>query len=115
MVATRHVLVVMTKLITPASTSEYEAWHREVHLPAVLRTPGFQRGHLFRRASEQLGDGQPIHEYLTLYDVEGENLEVVIRTLQERVAHEPEMRPSSLTDSSARLAWFYTPVHEMQA
>jgi GNAT superfamily N-acetyltransferase len=58
------VYLVRTK-IAPERESEWDQWHREVHVPAVLAEHGFRRARRLR-----LVEGEDGQKFWTLYDLE---------------------------------------------
>lgn len=61
---------------SPERTEEYNRWYNEVHIPDVLRVPGFVRARRFVPAD---GDGP----FVAVYEVEGDDLQAVFAGLAE--------------------------------
>lgn len=52
--------MLVTAVIDPAVRAEFDVWHREVHLPRVLRVPGIVSG-------RRLRPPPPAPNYMALY------------------------------------------------
>lgn len=58
-----HPLLVVRVDIAPAVEKEWNQWYDQVHLPEILRVPGFLSGRRYRAV-----EGAP--KYMTLYELE---------------------------------------------
>ncbi len=81
----RHVLLVFSNP-TPGKESEYNEWYDKVHIPDVLKVPGFASAARFRIAQSQL-DGTTNHpyRYLSLYELETGDLAASLKELRSRL------------------------------
>ena len=79
--------VVLTNCTDAAREAEFNEWYNNMAVPDILASPGFVAATRYRLVGQR-GEGQA--KYLTLYEVEVENLEAFsaehMRTLDERAA-----------------------------
>ncbi|WP_329240194.1 hypothetical protein OG417_39645 [Actinoallomurus sp. NBC_01490] len=81
----KHVLLVFTNP-QPGREEEFNSWYDEVHLPDVLGIPGYQAAQRFV-AKTGLHDEKPEHRYLTIYEIDEEDLPTALSNLREGLAH----------------------------
>lgn len=75
----KGILYVETKPVAPEREAEYHAWYDEVHLPEVVALEGFTAA---RRLSP-VDDNGP---FVAIYDIEADDLQVVVDNLFATVA-----------------------------
>lgn len=103
----RGVLYVASHPVSPEREAEFNTWYEKVHIPEVCALPGFVG--VRRYAPVKAGD-----PYVSLYDLEGEDLNAVVGGLFETAAEggftmsdsmrldpAPEMRTLRLVSSHA--------------
>jgi len=100
----RHVLVVLTNAVE-GTDDEFNAWYDQVHLREVLALPGFVAAQRFKVAAS-LGAPSP-QAYLSLYEIEAEDLDGAIATLR---AASPGMDISATLDRSTVAAFGFTAI-----
>lgn len=64
--------------------AEFNDWFTGTHLPDALKVPGFVSGQRFRLSAEQREGALRQWTYLTLYEVETDDLQSVIDELKRR-------------------------------
>ncbi len=60
---------------------EYNDWYQNTHLPEVVDLPGIRSAQRFRQA-RNLKEGEA-YPYLTLYDIETDDIDAVLASLAE--------------------------------
>lgn len=68
------VLVVLTNPVSPEQEDAFNTWYDRVHVPDVLKVPGFVAARRYRLSDVQLGAAGGEHRYLALYEVETDDL-----------------------------------------
>ena len=94
----KYVFLVMTNPTSPAQEAEYNRWYGTDHYRDVLGVPGFVAAQRFKLApvqydksgptrSQEAGDvGKHPHRYLSLYEIETDDLASVLKELKKREA-----------------------------
>ena len=94
----KYVFLVMTNPTSPAQEAEYNRWYGTDHYRDVLGVPGFVAAQRFKLApvqydksgptrSQEAGDvGKHPHRYLSLYEIETDDLAGVLKELKKREA-----------------------------
>lgn len=72
----RGILIVESRPASPERTDAYNRWYNEVHIPDVLRVPGFLSA---RRYAPVDGEGP----FVAIYEIEGDDLQAVFARLAE--------------------------------
>ena len=67
--------------------AEFNAWYNDIHLPDVLETKGFLAATRYRIKEFKKGRGT----YLTLYEIESDDIRETMRIRREKAAREVEM------------------------
>ena len=90
----KYVFLVMTNPTSPEQEAEYNRWYGTDHYRDVLGVPGFVAAQRFRLApvqydksgpdrSQEAGDvGKHPYKYLSLYEIETEDLQSVFKELR---------------------------------
>lgn len=103
----KYTFVVMTNAVE-GQDEEFNAWYDEVHIPDVLQVPGFVAAQRFRLAA--MNPAQNFgHRYLSLYEVETDDLDKARQALSER-AGTPAMLISPTLDRGAASAAYFEPI-----
>lgn len=76
----RHVLMVHSQP-KPRRDDEYNSWYNDIHLAEVLAIDGFVSARRFR-AEPSIYHEMPSHEYLTLYDIDSDDLQETLDQLR---------------------------------
>jgi hypothetical protein len=87
---------------------EFNRWYEERHLDDVLRIPGFVAARRYRAAEAQL-TGKPAHGYLTVYEIETDDIAAAVQRLLHAA---PSMPLSDSMDMSGGLSVVYTLMSE---
>ena len=106
-------LVVWTNPASKEAEEEYNTWYNKVHLPDVLRVPGFVAATRYRFTGVAALEGMddPPHRYLALYEVDAENLKEAAERLAAGVGS-GEISVSEALDMSSFTAHFFEPVSD---
>jgi hypothetical protein len=76
-VTARAMLAVYSRPATAEQDDEYNRWYDDVHIPQVLaRVPGVKAAARYRLSPTQMAESErpPDRPYLTLYEIETDNL-----------------------------------------
>jgi hypothetical protein len=92
----KYTFVVLTNPV-PGKDAEYNKWYDNQHIPDVLNIPGLVAAQRFVVAEGQPGVEQKPHKYLTLYDIETNDLPGVFKELGAR-SGTPQMAISDSID-----------------
>jgi len=76
---TRHTMLVLLNA-KEGRDEEFNRWYEDVHLADILAVPGFVAARRFEAGDKQLR-GKPAHRYMTLYEIETDDIEQAIRDL----------------------------------
>ena len=68
------VLVVLTNPVSTEQEEAFNNWYDQVHVPDVLKVPGFVAARRYRVSDVQLEGSGGDHRYLALYEIEGDDL-----------------------------------------
>jgi len=102
----RHLLLAMSNPVE-GREADYDRWLDEKHIPELLRVPGFVRCERLQLSEVQRSPGPQPYRFLTMYEIETDDLATTLALLDECV------RGSTKTDTSdqtRRALWLYTPV-----
>lgn len=99
---------IFTVLTNPAEgrDAEFNDWYDKVHIPDVLKVPGFVAAQRFKLAKDDSARGAK-HQYLAIYEIETDDLAAVKAALQE--ASRTKMKMSTASDSNAKMR-YYAPI-----
>jgi hypothetical protein len=85
---TEYKLVALTNA-QPARDDEYNQWYDAQHLPDVLKVPGFVAAQRFKLSEAVAAPKPPSkYNYLTIYEIETDDIVEVMRDLGQRVGTE---------------------------
>ncbi|WP_019872999.1 DUF4286 family protein [Sporichthya polymorpha] len=106
-------MVVWTNPVSKEAEEEYNTWYNKVHLPDVLRVPGFVAATRYRYTGVPALEGMddPPHRYLALYEVNAENVKEAAEVLAAGVGA-GEIALSEALDMSSFAAHFFEPVSD---
>lgn len=106
-------LVVFTNP-TQGMEDQFDEWYVNQHLPDVLAVPGFKAGQRFELEQEQLKAGPHPWRFMTVFDIETDDLRHTFDTLISRV--NTPLMPMSPSIAEHRIAYAYKAVTpKMQA
>lgn len=83
----KGIMVVLTAPRDASVEDEYNDWYRNVHIPEVLAVPGFvgaRRYKVHQSAAE--GAPAPSHSYLSIYEIDADDLMAPMQELRARSA-----------------------------
>ena len=86
---------------------EFNDWYENTHLDEVLATAGFSAAERFRLEAQK--GAEAAHDYLALYETEGESAEEVIERLEAR--RDEREQSTSINRRDAAL-WVFSPTGE---
>jgi hypothetical protein len=78
----KYTFIVLSNPTSPAQEDEYNKWYDDQHIPDVLSLDGYVTAQRFRLADSQVGENNP-HKYLTLYEMETDNLDASVTELMD--------------------------------
>ena len=100
-------LVVFTNP-TEGMEDQFDEWYVNQHLPDVLAVPGFKAGQRFELEQEQLQAGPHPWRFMTVFDIETDDLRHTFDTLISRV--NTPLMPMSPSIAEHRIAYAYKAV-----
>ncbi len=89
---------------TPGREDEFNEWYENVHVPEVLRMPGFLSGQRFRLAAEDPFSGP---RYLAVYEIESDDIAATLDTVRNTA---PARTKSGAIDTSVSVVLTYEPI-----
>ena len=75
----RHTMLVLVNA-KEGRDEEFNRWYEDVHLTDILAVPGFIAARRFEAADVQM-TGVPKHRYMTLYEIETDDIAQAIKDL----------------------------------
>jgi hypothetical protein len=108
----RGILAVQTEAI-PGSDAAFNAWYDEVHVPEILRTPGFEAARRYRVRQSPLAGARDAGEwttYLAIYEIAGGVVDAHTELLQRVAAG--ELTPSDLVAPRAYRSQLFEQIAE---
>jgi hypothetical protein len=93
---------------TAGREDEFNEWYENVHVPQVLRMPGFLSGQRFRLVDSTPSD---LPRYLAVYQIESDDIDGTLETI---VATAPTRTKSGAIDISVSIVRTYEPIGELQ-
>jgi hypothetical protein len=106
----RHVLLALVNA-APGREEEFNRWYDQEHLADVLAIPGFVSARRYQAASAQL-TGAPAHGYLTLYEIETDDIAAAVAALRSAAGR---IALSDAMQTSGGLSVVYTLMTERSA
>ena len=97
--------VVLTDAL-PGRESDFDHWCDKQHIRDVLEIPGVVNAVRYQAAPQQSGPVEGVRRYMTVYDIETEDLQAVIADLTAR-AGTPAMPISDSLDVGSLYTGFY--------
>ncbi|MCK9899885.1 hypothetical protein CC117_21700 [Parafrankia colletiae] len=83
----RGVLIAQSSPVSAELEEEYNRWYDEDHIPGILQVPGFlaaRRYHVREAGHLQVPPGS--FRYLTIYEIETDDVDAMLRELRARSA-----------------------------
>ena len=77
----KGVFIVFTNVTNPEHDEDYNDWYDNTHLADVVKVPGFVAATRYRVSEAQAKGMEPQHRYLSIYEVEGDDLQGALDTL----------------------------------
>lgn len=81
-------------------SAAYDAWYEDRHIPDVLRIPGFVSAARYRPAATQRGGARLDHDFMTVFQVEADDIRDVFAELDRRKG--TDLMPLSTDGDPAR-------------
>lgn len=104
----RGVFVVQCRPVSAEREDEFNTWYDEEHIPDVLRIPGMVTARRYRaRDAAHITVGADTREYLTVYEIEADDLAAPLAELAARSADGRVRRSSSVQSDPPPLRTFY--------
>lgn len=88
----------------PGREAEYNHWYQQVHLPEVLRLPGFVAAQRLRLAQNLVETAA--HPYAAIYELETEDLPGLLQRLRDAAAN-GGLQMSEAIDTASAIASVY--------
>ena len=107
----KHVLVVLSNC-HEGTDDTFNKWYTETHLHDVISVPGFSAAQRFKLSETQMGEGPLPYQYLAMYEVESDDVNVPKDGLAKAAAGGASMYIDPSIDRDRTVAWFYTPITE---
>ena len=105
----KHILMAFSNP-HPGTDSEFNKWYDEIHLQEILTVKGYISAQRFYVSDAQMaGRAGPTHKYLTIYEIETDDLEQTLADLND-AARNMSVDPS--VDRSTTLAAVFHPIGE---
>ncbi len=76
----KYLQIVLTSPV-PGAEDEFNEWYDTIHVPEVLRMPGFLSGRRFRLVDPDPADSP---RYLAVYEIESDDIADTLRMIPER-------------------------------
>jgi hypothetical protein len=92
----------------PGRDDEFNDWYNDVHLPDVLKVTGFTAAQRFKLSGLQRGGESAKHKYLTVYEIDTDDIAAVMKELSQRVG--TELMPLSGALADERCAFLFEPI-----
>jgi len=77
----KGIMVVQSRPTDPSREDEFNEWYSKVHLPELLDVPGFTRARRYKVAA---GADPAVREYVTVYEIEADDLHAPMKELRAR-------------------------------
>ncbi len=103
--AARYLQIVETRP-TPGREDEFNQWYENVHVPEVLRMPGFLSGQRYRVVDPETSE---LPRYLAVYEIESDDIAATLDTI---TATAPSRTKSGAIDVSASIVRMYEVIGE---
>lgn len=105
---TRHLLIVHSEAAPGHDEDDFNDWYDHVHLPEVLKVPGFRAAQRFTAVPGVHGE-LPEHRYMTSYEIETDDLAATMTTLSQAAQQMPF---DPMFDRASRQTSAYTAIGE---
>ncbi len=97
----KHMLVVFTNA-AEGKHDEFNRWYNDVHLGDVLKVDGFVAAQRFELKG--MNDEESPHRYLALYEIETDDIDAVVKGLEEAAAAGTMALSDAMRDPTALVA-----------
>ena len=105
----KHILVVLSNC-REGTDEAFNSWYTNTHLHDVIAVPGFSAAQRYRLSDSQLSAGDLPYQYLAVYEVDAEDVNVPKEGLASAAAGGASMYIDPSIDRDRTVAWFYTPI-----
>ena len=104
----RFVFMVLTNA-KPGQDDEFNNWYTNTHLGEVLSLDGFVSAQRYKLVEGAYGPA-PAHEYMALYEIEADDLDVARASLSARARSGGRVVSSAIAAGTA--VWYFEPITE---
>ncbi len=104
--ARKYLHIVQTSPVS-GREDEFNDWYENVHIPQVLRVPGFRSGQRFQLVTHDPFAGP---RFLAVYEIESDDIAETMQTIRMTA---PARTKSGAIDTSASVVLMYEPIGEL--
>jgi hypothetical protein len=105
----KHILMAFSNP-RPGTDAAFNKWYDEIHLQEILAVKGYVSAQRFYVSDAQMvGRAGPAHKYLTIYEIETDDLQQTLADLNEAARH---MYVDPSVDRGNALAGVFHPIGE---
>ncbi|MGZ4693971.1 MAG: DUF4286 family protein [Acidimicrobiales bacterium] len=103
----RGIMVVQSSP-APGREDEYDHWYSDAHIPEVCAIPGFVGARRFKVHQDPDGEaGAPAHAYLSIYEIEADDLMAPVHELRARSAAGQMTRSDAMQTERPAVVTYY--------
>ena len=104
----KGILIAQSSPVSPDREAEYHRWYDEEHIPDILRIPGFVSARRYRvRDTGRIKAAPSTPTYLTIYEVESDDLDATLNELSARSADGRVRRSNTVRTDPPPITTFY--------
>jgi hypothetical protein len=101
--------MIMLSSALPGRDEEYQRWYDEVHIPDMLKVPGFVAAQRFRIARNVTGKTE--FPYVAIYEIEADSPEAAVGAMGAAIAS-GQVRMSDTVDITSSQGFICEPIGE---
>lgn len=106
----KHIMVVMINCIE-GTDEHFNHWYENFHIRDIMSNPGFVSAQRYRLADEQRGTKRPEHRYLTIYELETDDLPAMYEQMKVRMRN-VDRSSTMLGGLNLSFSFIFTPMGE---
>jgi len=104
----KGILVAQSSPVSPEREDDYNKWYDEEHIPDILAIPGFVSARRYRvRDAGPIKAAPATPTYLTIYEIEADDLDAKLTELRERSADGRVRRSNAVRLDPPPITTFY--------
>lgn len=109
----KALMVVLTSPRSPEVEQEFNRWYTDVHIPEILRTPGFVGVTRYKVSASQFLPGAESQgpQYLALWEIEADDVAAAANALQEQAISDGWVLDDAIDPASISIR-FFEPITE---